>query len=105
MTIYVNARQVFQHRMTYIAPSPGAASGPTLVPKAINAFIGTPPGALRKQSRLCWRLAGTHLVEDALTPEQVAIACANGPAYTGSYQTALSPWSNTVSTGGEKETN
>jgi len=62
-----------------------------MTPVAVNATIGTPPGALRRQSRLVWRLAAAHLLEEALNVEQITYACALGADYTGSFQTVREP--------------
>ena len=75
------------------------ALGATTLAQAtgVHATIGTPPGPLRKQSCLLWRLGTAFLLEEALNADAVKLMYRLGAQYSSSYQTPSFGASTTVS--------
>lgn len=79
-----NCYSFFVFQIHYVIQNLGGAATTLTSASSINAIIGTPPGPLRKQSQLQWRLGTTHLLEDSCQPQFIQTAFRLGPHYTGS---------------------
>ncbi|WKY08112.1 hypothetical protein Q1695_007533 [Nippostrongylus brasiliensis] len=88
-TVYINGRAVSTQRLQYIVLTAGGAATQLAHTHVVNAVIGTLP-AMRRPSRLRYRLASTFLIEEPLSPEVVRNIYDLQPHYVGSLQ-AIGP--------------
>ncbi|KAK5969779.1 hypothetical protein GCK32_006168 [Trichostrongylus colubriformis] len=88
-TVYINGRAVSTQRLQYIVQTAGGAATQLAHTHVVNAFIGTLP-AMRRPSRLRYRLASTFLIEEPLTADLVRSIFDLQPHYIGSLQ-AIGP--------------
>ncbi|PAV81676.1 hypothetical protein WR25_17284 isoform D [Diploscapter pachys] len=86
IVVYLNGRQIHTQKMQYISQTPGSSNQQAHV-HAVNAVIGTLP-AMRRPSRLRYRIASTFLTEEPLSPEAVQQLYHLQPHYIGNLQTA-----------------
>ncbi|KAK6060487.1 hypothetical protein COOONC_01852 [Cooperia oncophora] len=87
--VYINGRAVSTQRLQYIVQTAGGAATQLAHTHVVNAVIGTLP-AMRRPSRLRYRLASTFLIEEPLSAELVRSIYELQPHYVGSLQ-AIGP--------------
>lgn len=95
--VYVDGVLAHSQRIFYISnlvgptnsgplghPSSGAANSQAAF---VNAFIGALP-QFKCHSRARWRQGSCHLVEEALSPNYIAVIFALGPTFIGNFQSS-----------------
>ncbi|EPB75242.1 hypothetical protein ANCCEY_05641 [Ancylostoma ceylanicum] len=88
-SVYINGRLVSTQKLQYIVQTAGGAATQLAQTHVVNAMIGTLP-AMRRPSRLRFRLASTFLIEEPLSAETVRSIYDLQPHYVGSLQ-AIGP--------------
>ncbi|RCN36444.1 Beige/BEACH domain protein [Ancylostoma caninum] len=84
-SVYINGRLVSTQKLQYIVQTAGGAATQLAQTHVVNAMIGTLP-AMRRPSRLRFRLASTFLIEEPLSAETVRSIYDLQPHYVGSLQ-------------------
>ncbi|KAL6737025.1 hypothetical protein Aduo_010703 [Ancylostoma duodenale] len=88
-SVYINGRLVSTQKLQYVVQTAGGAATQLAQTHVVNAMIGTLP-AMRRPSRLRFRLASTFLIEEPLSAETVRSIYDLQPHYVGSLQ-AIGP--------------
>ncbi|CCF23439.1 WD repeat and FYVE domain-containing protein 3 [Caenorhabditis elegans] len=87
VSLYLNGRHISTQKLMYVAQNAGGAATQLAQTYSVNAVVGTLP-ALRRPSRLRFRLASIFLAEEPMTAETVRAVVQLQPHYIGNYQTA-----------------
>ncbi|EGT48714.1 hypothetical protein CAEBREN_32071 [Caenorhabditis brenneri] len=87
VSVYLNGRHVSTQKLMYVAQNAGGAATQLAQTYSVNAVVGTLP-ALRRPSRLRFRLASIFLAEEPMTAETVKAVVQLQPHYIGNFQTA-----------------
>lgn len=91
VSVFLNGVLHSTQKLHYIVQNPGGGAATLTQAQSVNAVIGTPPGPLRKQSQLVWRMGVTHMIEEACSEKFLQMAFRLGPCYTGCFQSAVLP--------------
>ncbi|CAI5448055.1 unnamed protein product [Caenorhabditis angaria] len=89
VSIFINGKHIATQKLMYISQNAGAntnSSQSLAQTQAVNAAVGTLP-ALRRPSRLRFRMASIILVEEPMSPECVRQVYQLQPHYIGNFQT------------------
>ncbi|ULT96044.1 hypothetical protein L3Y34_004591 [Caenorhabditis briggsae] len=87
VSVYLNGRHISTQKLMYVAQNAGGAATQLAQTYSVNAAVGTLP-ALRRPSRLRFRLASIFLAEEPMTAETVRAIVQLQPHYIGNFQTA-----------------
>ncbi|CAI2350201.1 unnamed protein product [Caenorhabditis sp. 36 PRJEB53466] len=87
VSVYLNGRHISSQKLMYVAQNAGGAATQLAQTYSVNAAVGTLP-ALRRPSRLRFRLASIFLAEEPMTVETVRAVVQLQPHYIGNFQTA-----------------
>ncbi|XP_011601683.2 WD repeat- and FYVE domain-containing protein 4 isoform X2 [Takifugu rubripes] len=84
-SVYFNGKAFGSRKMRYIQPFPGqyVSMDPTAVID-VYGIIGT-PALWKEYAALVWRVGPTYLLEEALSPEVVAVLYRQGTTYIGNF--------------------
>uniref|UniRef100_A0A1I7XKI0 Anaphase-promoting complex subunit 1 n=1 Tax=Heterorhabditis bacteriophora TaxID=37862 RepID=A0A1I7XKI0_HETBA len=85
--VFINGRLLTSQRLQYIVQTAGGAATQLAHTHAVNAVMGTLP-AIRRPSKLRYRIASTFLIEEPLSPDTVRSLFCLQPHYVGNLQTA-----------------
>lgn len=87
VSVYLNGRHISTQKLMYVAQNAGGAATQLAQTYSVNAVVGTLP-ALRRPSRLRFRLASIFLAEEPMTADTVKAVVQLQPHYIGNFQTA-----------------
>ncbi|CAB3409518.1 unnamed protein product [Caenorhabditis bovis] len=87
VSVFINGRLVSTQKLMYVAQNAGGGATQLAQTHSVNATVGTLP-ALRRPSRLRFRLASIFLAEEPLSAETIKTIVQLQPHYIGNYQTA-----------------